>query len=93
MSYHHTGLSLNVEENVFISIQIFTFNSRLWTCENASSYFYTEPFGLEVWGLEWIRSLIPLLRQDKNYIQMLPKQLAALWSDNEPNHLTQALYV
>lgn len=62
---------------------MFTFNSRLRTCENTSSHFCTKPCGIEVWGLEWIRSPIPLIRE----------QLAALQSDNEPNHLRQALDV
>lgn len=66
-------------------MQMFTFNSALRTCQNTLGYFSTKPCGVEVWGLECIRSLIPLILQHKNYIQTLLKQLAGLWSDNEPS--------
>lgn len=64
-------------------MQIFTFNSTLRTSQKNFGLLKTCEVG--VWWLEWIRSPIPSILQHKNDIQTLLKQLAGLWSDNEPS--------
>lgn len=96
MCYNHTGLKTKwhtvsqhgFKKNVFVRMQLFTCNCALRTWENTLGYLSTKPCGVEVWGPECSGSPIPSIPQHKNDIQTLLKQLAGLWSDNEPGSPT-----